>query len=85
MNSANIRESSVQSYIPKEKRARVNSFFQLLVFGGMFLANLIAGLLGEIFSLPIAGAVFGCCGVLGALMLICKNKIEISKIYNREI
>lgn len=85
VNSANIRESSVQSYIPKEKRARVNSFFQLLVFGGMFLANLIAGLLGEIFSLPIAGAVFGCCGVLGALMLICKNKIEISKIYNREI
>lgn len=85
VNSANIRESSVQSYIPKEKRARVNSFFQLLVFGGMFLANLIAGLLGEIFSLPIAGAVFGCCGVLGALMLICKNKSEISKIYNREI
>lgn len=85
VNSANIRESSVQSYIPKEKRARVNSFFQLLVFGGMFLANLIAGLLGEISSLPIAGAVFGCCGVLGALMLICKNKIEISKIYNREI
>ena len=85
VNSANIRESSVQSYIPKEKRARVNSFFQLLVFGGMFLANLVAGVLGEIFSLPIAGAVFGCCGVVGALILICKNKIEISKIYNRDI
>lgn len=85
VNSANIRESSVQSYIPKEKRARVNSFFQLLVFGGMFLANLVAGVLGEIFSLPIAGAVFGCCGVVGALILICKNKTEISKIYNRDI
>lgn len=85
VNSANIRESSVQSYIPKEKRARVNSFFQLLVFGGMFLANLVAGVLGEIFSLPIAGAVFGCCGVVGALILLCKNKIEISKIYNRDI
>lgn len=85
VNSANIRESSVQSYIPKEKRARVNSFFQLLVFGGMFLANLVAGVLGEIFSLPIAGAVFGCCGVIGALILICKNKTEISKIYNRDI
>lgn len=85
VNSANIRESSVQSYIQKEKRARVNSFFQLLVFGGMFLANLVAGVLGEIFSLPIAGAVFGCCGVVGALMLICKNKTEISKIYNRDI
>lgn len=85
VNSANIRESSVQSYIPKEKRARVNSFFQLLVFGGMFLANLVAGVLGEIFSLPIEGAVFGCCGVIGALILICKNKTEISKIYNRDI
>lgn len=85
VNSANIRESSVQSYIQKEKRARVNSFFQLLVFGGMFLANLVAGVLGEIFSLPIAGAAFGCCGVVGALMLICKNKTEISKIYNRDI
>lgn len=85
VNSANIRESSVQSYIPKEKRARVNSFFQLLVFGGMFLANLVAGVLGEIFSLPIAGAIFACCGVIGALMLICKNKTEISKIYNRDI
>ncbi len=85
VNSANIRQSSVQNYIPSNKRARVNSFSQILTFGGMIVAQLLAGALGEVMDYKYAGLCFMMVPLIAIYFCIIKNKEEIKKIYNRDI
>ena len=85
VNSANIRESSVQNYIPREKRARVNSFFQIMAFGGILSAKLIAGALGEFMNYKFGGLIFGTVGFIAAVLCIFKHDKEIKVIYNKNL
>lgn len=85
VNSANIRQSSVQNYIPSNKRARVNSFSQILTFAGVIVAQLLAGALGEVMDYKYAGLCFMMVPLAAIYFCIFKNKDEIKKIYNRDL
>ena len=83
INSYNIRMSAVQTYVPTEKRGRVNGFFQVLVTLGVMMGRLIFGSLGEF--LPYANIVFGAnIFALGAFMVyIYQRRASIKPIYNQ--
>ncbi|MDA3731794.1 MFS transporter [Niameybacter massiliensis] len=84
-NSANIRMSSVQSYVPSEIRGRVNGFSSILSMAGVCCGSLVSGILGEYFNYAHLALVYGIIGTLAAYFLIIKNKDAVSAIYNREL
>lgn len=84
INSATLRESSVQSYVPDEKRAKINALF-LTVFSisGMFFRFLI-GVLGELFAYPIAMAICAVINMVTCYIFVVRGKEEIAPIFNSD-
>lgn len=81
INSATMRQTAIQSYIPDEYRARVNAFenVMILTVGGIF--SLIIGTLGEVMDLRVCMTVCG-----GFTLAVCwgtiwRRRREISPIY----
>lgn len=85
INSFNIRMSSVQSYVPSEKRGRVNGVFQIIVSLGMLSGRLLAGYLGELFRFEYIVLALNMFGILAFYMIIWRNRKSISLIYNRKV
>ncbi|PKM86653.1 MAG: hypothetical protein CVU85_07510 [Firmicutes bacterium HGW-Firmicutes-10] len=85
INSFNIRMSSVQSYVPSEKRGRVNGVFQIIVSLGMLSGRLLAGSLGEFFKFEYIVLGLNIFGLLAFYMIIWRNRESIALIYNRKV
>ena len=85
INSFNIRMSSVQSYVPSEKRGRVNGVFQIIVSLGMLSGRLLAGSLGEFFRFEYIVLGLNMFGLLAFYMIIWRNRQSIALIYNRKV
>ncbi len=85
INSFNIRMSSVQSYVPAEKRGRINGFYQILSATGMIIGRLFAGWVGEYFSYTSIIAGMSMVGLLAFFMIIVSNKKHVAAIYNRAV
>ena len=83
--SANIRISAIQSYLPSEKRGRINSISSLLAFAGIFCGSLLSGILGEYLPYQAIGLLYGAIGSAAVYFFIMRNKTHIAKLYNREI
>ncbi len=81
MNSATMRQSAVQTYIPDQYRARVNAFSEVMILGMSSIFSMLIGAMGEIMdfrlcmSLCAALTLLVCWGTIG-----CHRK-EISKVY----
>jgi MFS transporter, DHA3 family, macrolide efflux protein len=85
INSFNIRMSSVQSYVPSEKRGRVNGVFQILVSLGMLSGRLLSGSLGEFFKFEYIVLGLNMFGLLAFYMIIWRNRQSIALIYDRKV
>lgn len=85
INSFNIRMSSVQSYVPSEKRGRVNGVFQIVVSLGMLSGRLLAGSLGEFFKFEYIVLGLNMFGLLAFYLIIWRNRQSIALIYNRKV
>jgi DHA3 family macrolide efflux protein-like MFS transporter len=83
INSYNIRMSAVQTYVPADKRARLNGLFHLLTTFGVMLGRLIAGSLGEVFpyaSIVLSANAFA---LVAFYLLIYRRREAIKPIYNQ--
>jgi MFS transporter, DHA3 family, macrolide efflux protein len=85
INSFNIRMSSVQTYVPSEKRGRVNGVYHLLVSSGMIIGRLIAGTLGEFFPYQWIVMGFSSIGILAFFFIIVVQAPHVRAIYNRKV
>lgn len=85
INSFNIRMSSVQSYVPAEKRGRINGFYQMMVGLGMIIGRLGAGVAGEYFAYTTVIMAMSALGLLAFFVLIQANKGYVSAVYNRAV
>ena len=83
INSATLRESSVQNYIPDDKRAKLNAFMNIFYTLASIICKLIFGALGEfiqIKTLMISGSIC----LIGIYHFILYNNREyIKPIYNQ--
>lgn len=85
INSFNIRMSSVQSYVPAEKRGRINGFYQIMVALGMIIGRLTAGFAGEYFAYTTVIMAMSAVGLLAFFVFIQGNKKHVSAVYNRVV
>lgn len=85
INSFNIRMSSVQTYVPSEKRGRVNSIYHILTATGMIIGRLMAGALGEIYPYSTIVMGFSVVGLLAFFVIIMGQATHVKAIYNRKV
>ena len=81
INSATMRQTAVQSYIPERLRSRLNAFANMLYFAASAVLSLAVGALGEFVDYRLclslcAGASFVVC-----LLTVWKNRSAVKSVY----
>lgn len=82
--SATIRETAVQSYLPERMRARVNAFFDVFFAVGGMLFQLLAGVLGQVFSYRTVAVLLGMVSFFSVFFLIILPAKENRPVYEAE-
>jgi len=85
INSYNIRMSAVQSYVPTEKRGRVNGIFLIMTTVGMLMGRLLSGYLGELFDYQYIVLAMNFISLLAFVFIVLRNRQAIAAVYNRKI
>jgi MFS family permease len=85
INSFNIRMSATQSYVPSEKRGRINGFYHILTTVGMLIGRLLTGYLGEQFDYPTIVLGLNLMSLVAFAMIILGNRKAIAAVYNRTV
>lgn len=84
INSATLRESSVQNYIPDDKRAKLNAIFNTVFsLSGMIFYPFI-GMLGEMFSYRVSLLMTGSLEIVFCYLIMYRGRNEVKKIYNQK-
>lgn len=81
INSATLREASVQSYIPDEYRARVNAFSNVMILALSSIFSLIIGALGEIMDFRHCMTLCAAFTLVTCWITVGLRRKEVSKIY----
>lgn len=82
INSATMRHSAVQQYLPEEFRARVNAFEEMLICAAGSVLALAVGALGELLSYRVAMTVAAMVTLLICWLTIWRNRHAVSAVYN---
>ena len=80
-NSAILRETTVQRYIPERLRSRVNAFNGVLLTVGSSVFSLLMGFLGEILDYRWCVTVGGAVAMLASWLLIWGRRGDVRKVY----
>lgn len=83
INSATLRESSVQNYIPDTIRTKLNSLFTMAYAIVPGIITLIMGACGEFMDYRICVSLFSVLSACACYGIIYRGKKEISAIYNQ--
>ena len=62
--------SAVQSYVPTEKRGRVNGIFLIMTTVGMLMGRLLSGYLGELFDYQYIVLAMNCISLLAFVFIV---------------
>ena len=84
INSATMRETAVQGYIPEELRARLNAFFTMICSAGAAILSLLVGALGEIMDLRLALTVSAASVSLVCWLTMWCGRKHVRKVYCKE-
>lgn len=79
--SATIRHTAVQCYLPADMRARVNALFNSIFAIGGILFQLIAGLLGQVLPYRIAALILGLVTFISMIIFIWLPKEHNRRVY----
>lgn len=80
-NSAILRDTAVQRYIPEKLRSRVNAFNGVLLTVGSSVFSLLIGFLGEILDYRLCLTIGGAVAMLACWILIWGRRKEVRKVY----
>ena len=83
INSATMRQTAVQTYIPDELRSRINAFESVLYFGVSAVLGLLVGALGEILDYRVCITVCGMSTMLVCFLTIWRNRKEVRSVYTK--
>ena len=82
INSATLRSSSVQNYIPDDKRAKLNAFMNVFYSLASMLFKLLFGFLGEFIPIKILMIVGALSEIFVYHFFLYRDKEDIKPIYN---
>lgn len=81
VNSATLRETAVQSYLPVQMRARVNSLLNVAVSAMVLITQLLVGMLGEFLPYRFVAVLCALFSFMFIQLLVVKNRKEIEPLY----
>ena len=84
INSATLRESSVQNYLPDNMRAKVNAVFNMLYALVPTLLTLAVGALGEVMDYRLCVTLVSAAGLLPCYLLMWRGREDVKRVYNRK-
>ncbi len=82
INSATLRQSSVQNYVPDNMRAKLNGLFSVLTTVSMAGFRLVIGGMGEFFSSQVCLIVCAGINILFCWWVMYQGKEDVKKVYN---
>lgn len=85
MNSANIRVTALQHYIPHNMRAKSNALFSVLISFSEILGRLTIGFLGEFINFSVIAIAVNAMVFIAMLVLIIPKKNRVRELYNNEL
>ena len=80
-NSAILRSSAVQRYIPERLRSRVNALNSVLLTAGASVFSLLMGFLGEVLDYRWCVTFGGAATLLACRFLIGSRRQDVQKVY----
>ena len=80
-NSAILRDTAVQRYIPEKLRSRVNAFNGVLLTIGSSIFSLLIGFLGEFLDYRLCVTIGGTVAMLACWILIWGRRKDVRKVY----
>ena len=84
INSATLRESSVQNYLPDNMRAKVNAVFNMLYALVPTLLTLAVGAMGEVMDYRLCVTLVSAAGLLPCYLIMWRGREDVKKVYNRK-
>ena len=82
INSATLRASSVQNYLPDNMRAKVNAVFNMLYALVPTLLTLAVGALGEVMDYRLCVTLVSAAGLLPCYLIMWRGREDVKKVYN---
>lgn len=83
INSATLRESSVQNYLPDNMRAKINAVFNALYALVPTVLTVAVGALGEVLDYRLCVTLVSALGIVPCWLIMWRGREEVKKIYNR--
>lgn len=84
INSATMRESSVQNYLPDRMRAKINAVFKALFALSSTLFTVAVGALGEVMDYRLCVVLTSLSGVLLCYLIMWRGREDVKKVYNKK-
>ena len=83
INSATLRQSAVQRYLPEEYRARINAFNAVLLSAAGAVLSLLVGALGEVLDYRLCVSICGAAACLFCWATIWRRRDDVRAVYDR--
>lgn len=84
INSAALRQSAVQQYIPDAMRARLNAYQNMLVQGCAAVLTLAVGALGEVMDYRMCVTACGGLSMAACFATIWRNRVNVRNVYETQ-
>ena len=81
INSATLRSSAVQTYVPDAMRAKLNALFQVCMAFSTLVCRICMGALGELWPAPLCIAVLSLVNLAAGALIIGTGRKDIAPIY----
>jgi MFS family permease len=81
VNSATLRETAIQNYLPPDIRGRVSSLLNVTISAGVMLMQLIAGALGEIMPYRAVAVLCASLALTSVFLLVRRNRTSIEALF----
>lgn len=81
MTSATLRETSVQSYLPSNMRAKVNAVFNVFMASSIILFQILTGFLGDMIGYRKTAVILAGISLISIFIFIIVPSAENSKVY----
>ena len=80
-NSATLRQTAVQQYIPEALRARINAFEGMINLAVSSVLALIVGAIAEMIDYRLCMTLCGAASLAFCWLIIFRNRKDVSQIY----
>lgn len=83
INSATLRQTAVQQYIPDHLRSRLNAFENILMLAASSVLTILIGAMGEVLDYRLCITACGGITLICCWMLIWRNQKAVRKVYGQ--